>query len=133
LAALKAEKHVVAAGLYDKEGNLFSQYPVSLPAEELPQRPEKGGYYFDHSHLIGFQPVLQGNRKLGTLYLKSDMKAMYERFWRYGMIVILVIALSFVLAYLLSKSLQQRISKPILALAETAKAISDLRDYSVRA
>jgi len=133
LAALKAEKHIVAAGLYDKEGKLFSHYPTSMPIEGLPQKPEDGGYHFDHSHLIGFQSVFQGDRNLGTLYLKSDMGAMYERFQRYGTIVILVIALSFFLAYLLSKSLQKRISKPILALAETAKAISDLHDYSVRA
>src|SRR5439155_22821760 len=32
-----------------------------------------------------------------------------------------------------SKTLQKQISRPILALAETAKAVSDRRDYSVRA
>ena len=36
-------------------------------------------------------------------------------------------------AYTLSRMLQQQISRPILALAETAKAVSDRQDYSVRA
>ena len=36
-------------------------------------------------------------------------------------------------AYALSRVLQRQISQPILALAETAKAVSDRRDYSVRA
>src|SRR5258706_2386015 len=133
LAALKAEKHIAAAGLYDKEGNLFSQYPAGRPVGTFPLQPDDGGYRFEQAHLVGFQSVVQGNRKLGTLYLKSDMEAMYERFQRYGVIVALVIALSFLLAYMLSKSMQERISKPILALAETAKAISDRHDYSVRA
>ena len=133
LTALKADKHIVAASLYDSEGNLFSQYPAGLPINAFPARPEGEGYRFEHSHLVGFQAVVEGNRNLGTLYLKSDMGAMVERFQLYSCIAILVIAVSFLLAYMLSKSLQQRISKPILALAETAKAISDRRDYSVRA
>jgi len=36
-------------------------------------------------------------------------------------------------AYALSRLLQRQISSPILALAETAKAVSDRHDYSVRA
>ena len=58
---------------------------------------------------------------------------MYERFRLYGSIAALVMVGSFLLAYFLSRILQRRISQPILALAETAKAISDRRDYSVRA
>ena len=133
LTALKAEPHIVAACLYDKEGKLFSQYPVNLPANAFPAAIESENYRFEHSHLVGFQPVVQGNNRLGTLYLKSDMGAMYERFRLYGVIALLVIVVSFMLAYVLSKSLQRGISKPILALAEIARAISDRQDYSVRA
>jgi PAS domain S-box-containing protein len=133
LAALKAERHIVAACLYNKNGKLFSKYPADLPAEAFPAAPEKDGYRFARGHLAAFHPVVQANKRLGTLYLKSDMGAMYERFRLYGGIVLLVIVLSFLLAYLLSRSLQKQISQPILALAETARAISDRRDYSVRA
>ena len=104
-----------------------------LPMLSPPHRNEDG-YRFEHSHLVGLQPVVQGNNKrLGTLYLKSDMGAMYERLRLYGGIAALVLAVSFLVAYLLSRVLQQQISQPILALAETAKAVSDRRDYSVRA
>ncbi len=133
LAALKAEPHIVGACLYDKERRLFSKYPDILPADAFPAAPGEDGYRFESSHLVAFHPVVQGGKRLGTLYLKSDMEAMYERFRRYGGISILVIVLSFVVAYALSRALQKQISQPILALAETAKAISDRRDYSVRA
>lgn len=133
LSALKADRYVEAASLYDKEGNLFSTYPADLPSEAFPLHPKKVGYLFESSHLSGFQPVVQGDNRLGTLYLKSNMKAMYERLQLYAGIVLLVMAISFLSAYLLSKRLQQTISKPILALAETAKAISKNQDYSVRA
>ena len=133
LAALKAEPHIVEACLYNAKGNLFSSYPTNLSVETLSVNPEQDEFTFEKSHLHGFQPVVQGTKRLGTLYLKSDMGAMYERFRLYGSITALVIVLSLLLAYLLSKNLQQRISTPILALAETAKAISDRQDYSVRA
>jgi len=134
LSALKAKRHIVAAGLYDKDGRLFAKYPGDLPDDAIPAAPEKDGYRFGRSHLAVFQPVVQGgNKRLGTLYLKSGMGAMYERFRLYGVIALLVIAGSFLLAYALSRRLQQQISHPILALAETAKAISDRSDYSVRA
>src|SRR5229473_329663 len=133
LAALKAERHIVAACLYNKNGKLFSKYPADLPAEAFPAAPEKDGYRFARGRLAAFHPVAQANKRLGTLYLKSDMGAMYERFRLYGGIVLLVIAVSFLVAYLLSRTLQKQISQPILALAETARAISERRDYSVRA
>ncbi len=133
LAALQAERHIVAASLYDKNGKLFAKYPADLSATAFPAAPEGDGYRFAHAHLAAFQPVVLGGTRLGTLYLNSDMGAMYERFRLYGGIAVLVAAGSFLVAYLLSRALQQQISRPILALAETAKAISDRRDYSVRA
>jgi signal transduction histidine kinase len=133
LTALQAEPHIIAACLYDKGGNLFAQYPAHFPRHSFPARPDFEKFHFTSSHLEGYQPVVQGTRQLGTLYLKSDLGAMNERFQLYGIIVILIISVSSFFAYLLSKILQKGISKPILALAETAKAISDRHDYSVRA
>ncbi len=133
LSALIAHDHIVEAILYDVGGNPFSAYPQNLSLESLQVIPKSEGYNFTDSHLEGSQPVVQGTRRLGTLFLKSDLKAMDERLRLYGIIVILVVSLSSLLAYLLSKILQKSISKPILSLAETAKAISDRQDYSVRA
>jgi signal transduction histidine kinase len=132
LSALKAERNIVAACLYDEDGNLFSRYPTNTDLN-FPVKATETGYHFNNAYLEGFQPVTQGKRRLGTLYLKSDLKVMYDRFKLYGIIAILVIGISSFLAYLLSRILQKSISKPILSLAEIAKAISDKHDYSVRA
>ena len=37
LAALKAEPHIVAACLYDKNGKLFTYYPSSLDLKKIPE------------------------------------------------------------------------------------------------
>ena len=133
LSALKAEPHIAAACLYDKNNKLFSKYPESLADSSFPVTIKPEGYHFDHSNLEGFQPVAEGARQLGTLYLKSDLADMYVRLRLYGIVTLLVIVVSFLLSYLLSKILQKSISMPILALAETAKVISEQKDYSVRA
>ena len=135
LRALTAERNIDAACLYDKQGKLFSRYPANASAEIFPPAPLADGYRFVGGHLVGFTPLVQvkGSERFGTLYLSSDMEEMYDRLWLYGGIALLVIALSSTVAYALSRFLQAQISRPILALADTAKAVSERRDYSVRA
>ena len=134
LAALSAEPSIVAATLYDADGRVFSVYPDSLARAAVPRAPERDGFRFEGARLIGFEPVVQGdNPRLGTLFLASDMRPMYARLRLYGGIALLVIAVSLVAAYLMSRKLQHQISRPILALAETARAVSERHDYSVRA
>ncbi len=133
LAALKAEPHIVAACLYDKQGKLFSHYPNGPGMTIFPVNLESEGYHFSDSYIERFQFILQGNKRLGTLYLKSDLGAMYEQFRIYGMVTVLVIIFSLLLALFLSRIFQKSISKPILDLAQTAQLISTKGDYSVRA
>jgi PAS domain S-box-containing protein len=133
LSALQVERHIVRACLYNKDGKLFSQYPSNVPAESFPAAPAGVGFRFVQSYLAGFQPVIHNGKRLGTLYLKSDMGAMHERLRLYSGIALLVIIASLLVAYLISRTLQRQISQPILALAETAKFVADRRDYSVRA
>lgn len=133
LAALKTEPHIVAACLFDKNGNLFVKYTSGDSTNVFPAKPQVQGYRFANSHLEAFEPILQDDRQLGTLYLKSDLGAMYERFRLYSAIVALVLALSLLLSFLLVELLTKSISNPIMALAETAKIISGRQDYSVRA
>jgi len=134
LSALKTEPHIVAACLYDKDNNLFSVYPANLSRNAFPAKPDLNtGYHFSNLYVEGFQPVLQDSRTMGTLYLRSDLGAMYDRLKLYLIVVVFVAAAAFLLAYFFSKILQRNISKPILSLAKTAKAISDEKDYSLRA
>lgn len=134
LSALKAEPHIAAAVLYDDAGNLFSQYPAtavedSVFVNKAPQR----GHYFEDGYLVRTLDVTLGDRHLGTLLLKSDTEAIYDRFMLFGGIAVMIITLSLLLAYLLSLRLKRYIAHPIMQLANTAKAISDRNDFSVRA
>lgn len=133
LAAFRADRSIVAAALYDTSGNLFASYPDDLMPAELPRTVQPDGYRFEGGYVVGFEPVVEGDRPLGTLFVKSDLSVIQERFSSYGLITGVVIALSALLDYLVAYRQQSRISEPILALAQTARAVSDRNDYTVRA
>ncbi|HTB80696.1 MAG TPA: ATP-binding protein [Opitutaceae bacterium] len=134
LAALGAERHIMVACLYDQQGKLFAKYPAGLSDAAFPAALENDGYRFERAYLAGFQPVVQKGRRLGTLYLQFDTNSVLHE-WLWGSIEIAIAAMAVVIliAYALSRTLQKQISQPILALAETARAVSERRDYSVRA
>src|SRR5688500_6376567 len=133
LNALLAEKSIVTASLYDLEGNLFATYPNDTSASVFPEVRTTRYYWFEKGYLQGFEPVLQKGQLQGYLYIKSDLDALYMQLGYYILIGIALITISLLVAFLLSKRLQRTISEPILALKQTAKAISEKHDYAVRA
>ena len=132
LTAFRADPHITAAALYDAGGKVFATYPQGLAVARFPLRPGTG-YSFGRSELVGFQPVVEGSRRLGVLFVTSDLKAMDTRLELYGLIIVMVAGLSLPLAFLISRRLQHRLLQPILALADTTRAVSQHNDYSVRA
>jgi signal transduction histidine kinase len=134
LSALKAQRFLTAAALYDHDGKLFARYPASLPDSSLPAAPAADGLVVERGFTSGFQPVVQGDQRLGSLYLKIDTgTAMKE--WISASVVVALVAMliSLLVAYLLSRQLQRQISRPIMALAGTARSVSGQRDFTVRA
>jgi len=132
LSSLRLEPQIVAAALYDSSGKLFVRYPTNLAAASFPASPSNG-YYFRGGHLFLFQPVARDNNPLGNLYLESDLRYFYQRVKIYTAIAALIMFGSLIVALVLSNRLQKRISDPIIALAATARLVSERRDYSVRA
>jgi signal transduction histidine kinase/ActR/RegA family two-component response regulator len=133
LGALRADPSITAAALYDAQGQVFAAYPSDLPRTQLPARIDAEGYRIENWRLAGFQPVMEGSRQLGTLYVESNLDAMLGRLKMYALTALIVAALSTLAAYLISRRMQGRLLQPIAALTDTARAVSDRHDYSVRA
>jgi signal transduction histidine kinase/ActR/RegA family two-component response regulator/uncharacterized membrane protein affecting hemolysin expression len=133
LSAFSADSHIVSAALYGTSGELFASYPENVASSDLPSKLHADGFHFEGQHVIGFEPVRLDDKVLGTLFVKSDLRAIDQRLRGYGLITALVIALAVLLAYLVARKQQSEISRPLLELAETARVVSDKHDYSVRA
>ncbi len=133
LEALRADPQIVCAVLYDLEGRIFAQF-IPNP-EEVVQGSVTAptGVRLEHGYVIGVQPVIENSRRLGILYVQASMDQIYERMRTYALGVLGVLILSFALAWLLASLLRHILARPILALANTAEAVSTLQDYSLRA
>ncbi len=132
LDALRGDRRVTAAALYDREGRIFARYPADLAWEKLPGHPEADGPRFTSEALLVFEPVVQGQRRLGTLFIQTDLNAIRERLILYGWITLMVIAGTTVVAVLVAARLQHIILKPVFALAESARAVTERNNYLVR-
>ena len=133
LDAFSADPHIVNAALYDTSGELLAAYRNSPGTRLATGKTTTDGYRFENGYAVGYQAVTLDGRRLGTLYVRSDLSAINARLGLYLLITLAVIALASVLAWFIARHQQRQISQPILALAETARAVSDRQDYEVRA
>ena len=133
LAALKSDPSTVMAALYDQRGRLFATYSASGPPALLPTAPSRRGAWFEPSAVVVHQPVVEDGRALGTLYLKSDLRALAGRMRIFTMMVVLAVLGSIGVAFALSTWLQRGITQPVLTLADAARRVSEGKDYTVRA
>jgi len=134
LAALQTDPQVTAAALFDRQGELFATYPANTSPGTASTLPSAPVFFFKKLTLTGFQPVVQDGRRLGTLYLTLDLQKSASSWVLFSSgLTVAAIAVSVILATLISRSLRRQISQPILALTETARAISEKQDFSIRA
>ena len=134
LAAVHAEPRITLAAVYDAEGTLFARYPADAPVKVFPPHPKRDGLRFDAGLLIYYLPIRQsGNTRLGTLYLCWDLVSLHREIALYALIAAGMTGFAMLLAYLLGRSLQEQISRPIQTLGRAALVVSEKRDYSVRA
>jgi signal transduction histidine kinase len=136
LGGLKAEPAIVAAVvLSEKDGRRFAAYSRDAGAvEALAPPPEMtGNHLFTAQHLLVAEPVQFEGKRIGTLLIQADLREIDDRQRRYVGLVVVVLAGSLLLAMTISRLIEKTISRPILHLAETARAVSQDKDYSVRA
>jgi signal transduction histidine kinase/DNA-binding response OmpR family regulator len=133
LAALAATPNITTASIYTKDGKILASYLRDAQSEGPPQNPRAEGYVFKEGHLSLFHPIVEGGERIGTIYLQSTLREMNTRLIRYAGIGGAIVLGASLIALLFSSRLQRVISKPILSLANTARVVSEQKNYSLRA
>jgi signal transduction histidine kinase len=133
LAALDAKPSVLGASVYDKEGAPFAKWARKGAHPDFPARPGPEGSEFRQHTLALFEPVVLEGDTIGTVYLESSLSEIAKRLRFRFLTMTAVFLVSALAALALSSGLQGLISKPVLHLAETARAVSEGNDYSLRA
>jgi PAS domain S-box-containing protein len=132
LSALGRTSNIEGAALYNLDGELFATFIREPSVVPIPSSPPPDGFSFSPNQLVGTLPVLEGQRRIGTLFLQADVAAMHQRFRRYSQIAAAVLAVSLLLAFFLTRTLQKQISDPLLSLTNAAKGIASAESCSVR-
>jgi signal transduction histidine kinase len=142
LAALEAERNVLWACIYTGQGERLASYVRGTEQAERAKRgeivdfplpPAARGHWFQGDRLLLATPVVFDGESIGTVLLQSDLSEIRDRLARYVGIGAAVLLASSLVALLISSRLQRVISNPILTLVRTARAVSERKDYSVRA
>ncbi|MFZ0611169.1 MAG: ATP-binding protein [Desulfobacterales bacterium] len=133
LAALSAKPYVVLSCIFDRDGQPFAVFirqdvkeHLSIPALREP------GQYFDGNYLLVFNPILQEEKVIGTICIQYDLSGTKREIYASVAIFGIIVSAAFLIAWLLSASLQKVISRPILSLTQVVGSVSEQKDFSVR-
>ncbi|MBT8442044.1 MAG: HAMP domain-containing protein, partial [Gammaproteobacteria bacterium] len=146
LRSLKAEPSVIRGQIFDIDGNRLAIYPSSATdpqfgaaetrdtqlqawlADGVPVRS------FDGLRSVDIlQPIRFDREKIGYVHLQATLQPLVQTLIRFAWMAGITIALAVLVAYFLSFRLQALVSRPILALAELMRRVTENSDYSLRA
>ncbi|HET6144579.1 MAG TPA: ATP-binding protein [Candidatus Acidoferrales bacterium] len=136
LSGLRASQHITYAGIYSAHGDFLAGYwrdqpsqPPALPSVDPVTRETVN--FADKEFILARSIPFQG-KEVGYVFIRSDLGAINDRLRSYAVILFTILTASLVAALTLSRISQRSIARPILALADTAKVVSEHKDYSVR-
>ena len=134
LAPLEHKPSILAAAIYTHDDAILGKY-FRNPDPKAQSLPPRGadGFRYDNGRLLVFKPIERGPARLGTIFVEADMSDLHALIMSYIEIGAAILLGAMLVAFLLASRLQRVVSKPILALAETTRVVSEQKNYSVRA
>jgi len=132
LERLREQPALRGAAIHAADGRLVAAFDRDDAGYRPACVPGEGEVRGDDA-LVVSRPIALAGQVIGVACVESDFSELRARAWGYIIVLVIAMVISLVAAYLLSGRLQAVISHPILRLANTARAISTSRVYTVRA
>jgi signal transduction histidine kinase/CheY-like chemotaxis protein len=130
LTLLSRRQEIDAAAVYSADGRLFASYSRG-PDSSFPPLGAPGTT-IDGRTMTIFEPVVQNDDVLGTVYLRSSYE-IGDRVRDYVLILLGVMVPSFVVAGLISLWLAGSVTGPLHAATDVARHVIERRDFTRRA
>jgi len=133
LEKLEATPQILAGIVYDRRGDVFAEYYSDPLIKNMPAlTPVKSNYFFAHDCLYLTHDIVSDGEKIGRIYLQVSTEALYTRINEFKNVAIVLVALLSILTLALALITQRIFSKPILALTEAVRIITEKGDYTIR-
>ena len=134
LGALRLERHILAACIYDIHGNIFAEYRREGAGEDLKLPTWQGETtQFERESLTVYRNLRLDGQRMGGIAIVSDFSELQAKMKRFREISVLVLIVSLLATVLASQRLVRLITEPILQLAGLAERVSTKEDYTLRA
>jgi signal transduction histidine kinase/ActR/RegA family two-component response regulator len=131
LALLRVRPQILGAAIYTVDGARFASYARAGSTLAFPARPAADGTGLSGNRLELFRGVRDADERLGTIWIAARYD-LAGRMVNYLEILAAVTLLGLALAAALSSRLQSAVTRPVLAIAETAKEVRDRQDFRLR-
>jgi signal transduction histidine kinase/DNA-binding response OmpR family regulator len=139
LTGLATSPSFLAAAIYRPTGERFAFFEQPAGHGLLPERAEGGGgkelegVRFTGETVSVGRPIRWKGERVGTVYVVSSLESLNERIRQESRVAFLMLLLATGAAWLVTSRLVSVIADPILALTNTARAVTSLKSYSFRA
>jgi signal transduction histidine kinase/ActR/RegA family two-component response regulator len=128
LAVMRLRPRVSAACLYDAHGQPFASY-LRTSQERCPALQQaEAGLGWSRYTVVG--NVMLTRDRVGTLYIERDLSDLYDRLRAAGIASAVLLLIAVGAALLVAGRIERTIAAPLLALADTARAVSTGHDDS---
>ncbi|HEY5176471.1 MAG TPA: EAL domain-containing protein [Terriglobales bacterium] len=133
LQALRAEPSITVACVYTGDGKPFAKYVrQGEDSGFVPPPPQAQTTRFERHRLVQFRRIVLSGETVGTIYIESDLRRLDRRIREENLVFLAALFVTMSLAFFLASRFQRPISRPLINLVQTAKAISIAADYSIR-
>jgi signal transduction histidine kinase len=133
LEVFRQNPAIAAACIYDAQGRLFGSYQAGgtegagcPPVSRDAPRNVK-------DMLVALQDIRKNGERIGTIFMVANMLEVRNYIHKIILISANASLLMLVLTLLIAVYFQRTVSKPILDLAATAQAITENRNYTIKA
>ena len=135
ISVLPWDSNMEGVWILDAQGAVFAEHRRPGTVRHPPPTPLAGvDFQFTRNTLLLQKPVRNQGELIGYVCIQSNLSALRARLSQYGLIGAVVLVVALFVAYLISMRLQRLISRPILQLAATARAIAvGEMDFTARA
>lgn len=134
LSALKANKSIDYCILYTKEGREFATYHhIDEHKHRFVSPLILNHTQFGLDHVSVYQEIVLDGKMVGAIYIQSNLDDMYNNLSYYALILFIGLIFALLLSYVLAKKLQEKITEPIIQMANVMQTVREGKNYSLRA
>src|SRR5260370_21131906 len=129
--ALRVDPRILSASIYTNRGSLFASYRKH-GVYAAPPDPGGACEIFEKDSLLLARDIYWDGQPLGRIVVRADLRDFEGRLLQYAALSLVMLLVSLIVGFALSRHFSAIVIRPVLALAEAARKVANERDYTAQ-